>query len=129
MHPERWRHISAIYQDAAVRSGNDRDVYLQNACVDDAALRGEVEALLAQGESFLGSAVKLPSGTRLGAYELIEIVGAGGMGIVYRARDLKPCASRRSCARRSAQRPPLARRSGTQRGGAVPYRGHLRAQR
>jgi len=28
-----------------------------------------------------------------------------------------------------AQRPPLARRSGTQRGGAVPYRDHLRAQR
>src|SRR5678810_1176376 len=89
MTADRWRQISAIYNAAIVRPGADRTAYVSSACGGDDDLRREVEVLLAQGESFLAQPIGLPPGSRLGAYELVGIIGAGGMGIVYRARDLK----------------------------------------
>jgi hypothetical protein len=92
MTPEQWQQISAIYEQAAARSGEDRDAYLMQACRADTHWRREVEALLAQGESFLAKPLALPSGSRGGAYELMEMIGAGGMGVVYRARDTEAAA-------------------------------------
>src|SRR5262245_44622154 len=89
MNPDRWRQISAIYQAAAVRTAGDRAAYLAQACGADDELRREVESLLAQGESLLATSVALPGGGRLGPYDLLSVIGAGGMGIVYRAQDTK----------------------------------------
>jgi serine/threonine protein kinase len=85
MTAERWRQITAIYHAAIARAGADRTAYVSSACAGDDDLRRDVESLLAQGESFLAKPVGLPPGSHLGAYELIEVIGAGGMGVVYRA--------------------------------------------
>ena len=45
MTPERWQQISVMYQQAAARTGEDRDAYLTQACRADPELRREVEAL------------------------------------------------------------------------------------
>src|SRR6202008_869023 len=87
--PDLWRRISAVYNAAVAHAGTEREAYLSHACRDDEGLRREVESLLAQGESFLGTATTLPTGGQLGPYEIVSILGAGGMGVVYRARDTR----------------------------------------
>jgi serine/threonine protein kinase len=89
MSPGRWRRISAIYNAAVARAGAGREAYVAQACRDYEQLRQDVESLLAQGETFLGTAVRLPADSRLGPYTIVSILGAGGMGVVYRARDTR----------------------------------------
>ena len=88
------------------RSPESRAGYLDGACGDDAELRREVESLLASHEAAPEGFLETPAiegmesvapnspsrkplarGARLGSFEIVGPLGAGGMGEVYRARD------------------------------------------
>jgi homoserine O-acetyltransferase len=101
----RWRQVDALYHAARERAPEARAAFLAGACGNDEALRREVESLLAQPVSVggvldggaLAVAPPLASptesaslvGRRLGVYQVLGLIGAGGMGEVYRARDTR----------------------------------------
>jgi eukaryotic-like serine/threonine-protein kinase len=97
MTPERWQQIKAVLDRALELAPGERSAFLDRACARDPSLRNEVEELLASGKEMRSSFMNtspfahqpLAEGTRLGDYEVQTLLGAGGMGEVYRARDLR----------------------------------------
>jgi serine/threonine protein kinase len=99
---ERWALIERLYNQAAALERSDRPAFLARACGDDRALLAEIESLLAGDDDdatfleqpALAVAAELVSddipvltGHRFGPYRIDELIGAGGMGDVYRAHD------------------------------------------
>jgi Tol biopolymer transport system component len=86
-----------LCEDALAVDADARPAYLDAACRGDPALRREVESLLAESsrrEGFLehppwAEEAPIPAGRRLGPYEVMGLIGEGGMGAVYRARDTR----------------------------------------
>jgi serine/threonine-protein kinase len=94
MTPERWQQVKAVFSEALEQPPAERTAFLDRACANDDALRGEVASLLAAAEgpdsgpdargAVLQSALEVALGQQ---YEIMRSLGHGGMGAVYLARE------------------------------------------
>ncbi len=102
MTPEKWQEISTIFSSALAKEADKRDAFLSEACGQNTELRQEIELLLTANDeknSFIDlpkfglapqeTQPKLREDERIGSFQIIRMLGAGGMGEVYLAHDLR----------------------------------------
>src|SRR5262245_111905 len=105
---DEFRRLREIFESALERPPAERPRYVERACAGDVTLTGEVERMLradaehhrildesalqwaaAAAVRVITQATALEPGRRVGPYEIVSFLAAGGMGEVYRARDTR----------------------------------------
>ncbi len=95
MTSERWQQISEAFHTALGREAAPREAFISEVSVADPGLAREVESLLAAYRNaghfgstpFVAPESLLRPGSLVGPYTVACLIGAGGMGEVYRAHD------------------------------------------
>jgi eukaryotic-like serine/threonine-protein kinase len=99
---DQWLRVKELFDNAVDRGPEDRAAFLAGACGGDAPLRAEVERLLKAHDEASGFIEQSPvagaaasasaaglslTGVVIGRYEVGQLIGFGGMGQVYAAKD------------------------------------------
>ncbi len=97
MTPDEWRRIKTVFDAAAELPADERASFINEASGGDKTLIAEVRSLLDSLES-AGDFIEAPpapgplatepglyTGTNIGPYRIVQVIGEGGMGMVYQA--------------------------------------------
>src|SRR5712664_2599215 len=103
VNPGHWQQVKKVFEAVLERPSEERSQFIEGACAGDAALRQEVESLLksheeagsfmefpavaSAAESLIGEPARALVGGRVKQYEIVALIGEGGMGEVYLAKD------------------------------------------